>query len=328
MKKKLANVLLIVSAVGGFSHQALADPSTYPDRPIKVVIPQAPGGGTDIVGRLWASWVSKEIGGNVIVENRPGANGVIAASYVKQQKNDGYTLLVAGVSQLAFNASMYKNLPYDVLNDFDGVALLANTPLMLVSSKASGLTDFGKFVAYGQANPGKLTYATAGNGNSTHLAMAMLSKRLDLSMTHIPYNGSTAGLNSVVGAQTDVMFDVLNTAAVQAKAGKVNALVILGNKQEADLPDVPTIADVGLKDFPLPGWYGMVAPKNTPERIRVKLNDATQKFFADPEIAARLRELKMEPLPSQPTDVLAWAQRDAKVWGPLITELGIANEVK
>jgi len=306
-----------------------AQAQDYPARPIKLVVPQAPGGGADVLGRLWASWATQKLGQTVYVENRPGANGVIAASYARQQKDDGYTVLFAGVSQLAFNPHIYRNLSYDVERDFDGVAMLANTPTVVISSKSSGIENFAEFVSASRAQPGQLNFASAGNGNSSHLAIAMIAKRLNLQLTHIPYNGIAAAENSILAGQTQILADVLNNALVQVKAGKVNALAVIGSRPDPDLEGIPTIAQAaGLPDFPLPGWYALLVPKGTPRAAIERLNAVTQQFFSDPESKEKLAKLKLEPWPSKPEDVLAQAERDGDIWSPLIKELGLSDELK
>ena len=298
----------------------------YPDKPIKLVVPQAAGGGTDVIGRLWADYLSRQLKTPVVVENRPGANGILASSYVAKQPADGYTVLVSGISYLAFNPHMYKDLAYRPSRDFDGISLLVNTPFLLITSTNTGIRNLDELVARAQAQPESLNFASAGKGNSTHLVVEMLAQRKNMKLTHVPYNGAAAGLTSVVAGQTEVMADVLNTAAAQARAGKVVPLAVVGTQRAASVPDVPTLAELGLKDFPLPGWYALVAPKGTPRVAIDRLNAETRRFFDDPAIKARLQELQLEPLPSAPGAVAEWTERDSATWGPLIRQLGLSND--
>lgn len=300
--------------------------AAYPDKPIKLVVPQAAGGGTDVIGRLWADHMSRQLKTPVVVENRPGANGILASSYVAKQPADGYTVLVSGISYLAFNPHMYKDLPYQPARDFEGVSLLVNTPFLLVTSQQTGARSLDDLAKMARARPEDLNFASAGKGNSTHLVVEMLAKRLDIKLTHVPYNGAAAGLTSVMANQTELMADVLNTAAVQANAGKVVPLAVVGARRAASVPNVPTLAELGLADFPLPGWYALVAPKGTPPAAIERLNAETRRFFDDPAVKARLQELQLEPLPSTPQTVGEWTQRDSNTWGPLIRQLGLSNE--
>jgi tripartite-type tricarboxylate transporter receptor subunit TctC len=304
----------------------VAGAAGYPDRPVKLVVPQAAGGGTDVIGRLWADYLSRQLKTPVVVENRPGANGILASSYVAKQPADGYTVLVSGISYLAFNPHMYKDLPYQPARDFDGISLLVNTPFLLVAGTQTGIGSLAELAQKAKANPESLNFASAGKGNSTHLVVEMLAKRLDLRLTHVPYNGAAAGLTSVMANQTQVMADVLNTGAVQAKAGKVVPLAVVGARRAASVPEVPTLAELGLADFPLPGWYALVAPKGTPAQAIDRLNAETRRFFDDPAVKARLQELQLEPLPSPPATVAEWTQRDSATWGPLIRQLGLGND--
>lgn len=303
-----------------------AQTAPWPSRPITLVVPQGPGGGTDVLGRLWADFVGKSMNATVVVENKAGANGVVASTYVAKQPPDGHTVMVAGISYLAFNPFTYKSLSYNPEKDFDGVALLTNTPFLLVSSPASGIKSLSDLAAQAKAKPGQLNFASAGKGNSTHLVTEMLSERLGVKLTHVPYNGAAKGLTAVMASEVDLMADVLNTAAVQAKAGKVNALAVVGSRRASSVPDVPTLAELGVKDFPLPGWYALVAPAGTPKVAIDRLNAETQKFFADSAVRARLETLQLEPLPGKPEAVKEWMRRDAKIWGPVITRLGISND--
>lgn len=310
----------------GTALSAGAQTGDWPSRPITLVVPQAAGGGTDVLGRLWADFVSKSMKNTVVVENRAGANGVVASTYVARQPADGYTIMVAGISYLAFNPFTYKSLSYNPQKDFEGVALLTNTPFLLVSSPASGIKSLNDLAASAKAKHGELNFSSAGKGNSTHLVMEMLSERLGVKLTHVPYNGAAKGLMAVMANEVQLMADVLNTGAVQANAGKVNPIAVVGSRRAASVPNVPTLAELGLKDFPLPGWYALVAPASTPRPIVDRLNAETQKFFADPAVRAKLDALQLEPLPGKPEAVKEWMQRDAKVWGPVITRLGISND--
>lgn len=304
----------------------LAQPANWPSKPITLVVPQAPGGGTDVLGRLWADFVSKSLNATIVVDNKAGANGVLASSFVAQQPPDGYTIMVAGISYLAFNPFTYKSLPYNPQKDFEGVALLVNTPFLVVASRESGIKSMEDLATQAKAQPGRLNFSSAGKGNSTHLIMEMLEERLGVHLVHIPYNGAARGLSGVMANDVQLMSDVLNTAAVQAKAGKVVPLAVVGSKRALSIPDVPTMAEVGFKNFPQPGWYAMVAPAGTPKWVLERLNAETQKFFADPTARAKLDLLQYEPLPGGPELVKQWMQRDAKTWGPVLTRLNIAND--
>ncbi len=326
LRTKLARCLRAAGLACGLLAACAAAAAAYPDKPLKLVVPQAAGGGTDVIGRLWADYMSRHLNVPVVVENRPGANGILASSHVAKQPADGYTVLISGISYLAFNPYMYKNLPYDPGKDFDGVSLLVNTPFLLVANPQTGIRSFKDLVEKARAAPESLNFASAGKGNSTHLVVEMLEQRLGLCLTHVPYNGAAAGLTSVMANQTQLMADVLNTAAVQARAGKVVPLAVVGSRRAASVPDVPTLAELGIADFPLPGWYALVAPKGTPSAAIDRLNAETRRFFEDPAVKTRLQELQLEPLPSTPQAVAESVARDSAAWGPLIRQLGLNND--
>ncbi len=326
LRTKLARCLRAAGLACGLLAACTAAAAAYPDKPLKLVVPQAAGGGTDVIGRLWADYMSRHLNVPVVVENRPGANGILASSHVAKQPADGYTVLISGISYLAFNPYMYKNLPYDPGKDFDGVSLLVNTPFLLVANPQTGIRSFKDLVEKARAAPESLNFASAGKGNSTHLVVEMLEQRLGLRLTHVPYNGAAAGLTSVMANQTQLMADVLNTAAVQARAGKVVPLAVVGSRRAASVPDVPTLAELGIADFPLPGWYALVAPKGTPSAAIDRLTAETRRFFEDPAVKTRLQELQLEPLPSTPQAVAESVARDSAAWGPLIRQLGLNND--
>lgn len=298
----------------------------FPSKPIKLVVPQAPGGASDTIARLYSDFLSKSIGQPVIVENRPGANGILASTLVARQPADGYTLLLAGVSQLALNPITYKSLSYNPQKDFTGVALLVNTPFLLVAHPEAGIKTLDDVVRVAKAKPDSLNFASAGKGNVTHLVSELLFQRLNIQITHVPFNGSAPGLQSVLAGQTQLMSDVFATSAPQAKNGKVVPIAVIGEKRQPALPDVPTVAELGVKDFPAPGWYALVAPAGTPKPIVDRLNAETQKFLLNPEINAKLVSMSLEPLPSKPETVMQKASHESESFGPLIRKLGISND--
>jgi tripartite-type tricarboxylate transporter receptor subunit TctC len=325
MKLSLLKRVATLAAIACMALPAIAQ-DTYPSKPVRLVIPQSAGGASDVLGRLYADYLAKALNQTVVVDNKPGANGVLASSFVAKQPADGYTIMIAGISYLAFNPLTYKALPYNPEKDFDGVALLTNTPFLLLSNPATNIKTLADLQKAAKANPGALNFASAGKGNSTHLIMEMLAQRLDVKLTHVPYNGTAPGMTSVIGGQTQLMADVLATGAVQAKAGKVQPIAVVGSRRAPTLPDVPTIAELGIKDFPLPGWYAVVAPAGTPRAVLERLNAETQKFLEDPQARARLDALALEPLASKPETVKEWMRRDAKAWSPLLQQLGISND--
>ncbi|MDZ4399230.1 tripartite tricarboxylate transporter substrate binding protein [Hydrogenophaga sp.] len=306
---------------------ALASAQDYPKRAITAVVPVAAGGAFDALARAWADQVSKSIGVPVVVDNKTGANGSVAASYVAKQPADGYTLLFGSTSNMSLNPFSYKALPYNSTRDFDPVLMLATSSQVLVANPNSGIKSLNDLVRLAKEKPGALNFGSAGKGNSTHLNVEFVAQHFGLDLTHVPYRGAAPALMGVMAGDTQFMSDAIVTASIQAKLGKVVPLVVFGARRSPALPDVPTILEAGVKDFPIGGWYGLMAPKGTPKAVIDRLNAETRKFWADPAVKARMDGLYMEQLEDNgPDAVTRMMQREAAVWGPIITKLGIQNE--
>ncbi|WP_332743052.1 Bug family tripartite tricarboxylate transporter substrate binding protein [Hydrogenophaga sp.] len=305
----------------------LSSAQDYPKRPITAVVPVAAGGAFDALARAWADQVSKSIGVPVVVDNKTGANGSVAAGFVAKQPADGYTLLFGSTSNMSLNPFSYKSLPYNPTRDFDPVLMLATSSQVLVANPNSGIKSLDDLVRLAKAKPGGLNFGSAGKGNSTHLNVEFIAQHFGLDLTHVPYRGAAPALMGVMAGDTQFMSDAIVTASAQAKLGKVVPIVVFGARRSPALPDVPTIHEAGVKDFPIGGWYGLMAPKGTPKAVIERLNAETRKFWADPAVKARMDMLYMEPLEDNgPEAVARMMQREAAVWGPIINKLGIQNE--
>lgn len=306
---------------------ACAQASSYPTRPISAYVPVAAGGAADAVARAWAAFVGKELGTTIVVENKPGANGSIAAAFVAKQPADGYALLFGSTSNMSINPFSYKTLSYSPTRDFTPVTMLAATAQVLVANAKTGIKSVQDLVAAAKAKPGTLNYGSAGVGNSTHLNVAFLARHFDLQMNHIPYKGAAPAMMDLVGGQTDITADALSGAMPQIRLGKVVPLVVFSKTRVPQLPDTPTIFEIGATDYPSDGWYGLMAPKGTSPEIVQKLTQATRKFWADPAVHAQMAELYMTPPAELGGEAVARAmQREATVWGPIVQSLGIRNE--
>jgi tripartite-type tricarboxylate transporter receptor subunit TctC len=264
-----------------------------------------------------------ELGASVVVENRPGANGIVAMSYVAKAPADGYTLLLAGVSQMSFNPKLYKALPYDPAKDYTYVAPVVDTPFVLVANKDVPYKTLGQLIAAAKAAPGRITFASAGAGNSTHLSTEMIASGAGIQLKHIPYKGSGPALNAVIGGQVDLMTSVLGSALPQIQAGNVVALAVLADRRASDLPGVPTLREAGLDVPAMPGWFAIVGPAGMETTVVDKLNAAVQAAIADPAISKKLRDLYFVPLQGSAGQMRARAEEDAKSWGAFITKTGI-----
>ncbi len=300
--------------------------TAFPTKPITLIVPLSAGGAADALGRVWSEYAARNLGATVIVDNKPGANGALAAGYVAKQPADGYTLLMATASNMALNAFSYKTLPYKA-SDFDGVALLATTSQVLVANPASGIKSVDDLVKKAKAKPGEVAFGSAGKGNSTHLNVEILARHYGLEMMHVPYKGAMPALMGVIGGETQFMCDAITSAVVQSKAGKVVPLAIFGPARSPALPGVPTVTELGIKEFVGGGWYGLAAPAGTPKAVIEHLNAVTNAMWADPATRAKLSAIFMTQLPDKGVGALkAYAERDAKLWGPLITQMDIRNE--
>lgn len=304
---------------------AAAMAADYPDRPIRLVVPQSAGSGGDVVARLLAEKLGAELGQSIVVDNRPGANGIVGTAFVAKQPADGYTLLLTGVSQVSFNQHLYRSLAYDPQKDFTYIAPVVDTPFVLVASKASGIRSMASFLDKARAKPGGLTFSSAGVGNSTHLAMEMLADKAGIKLTHVAYKGSGPALTGVIAGEVDAMVSVLGTALPQIASGNVVPVAVIGDQRVPQLPNVPTAREAGL-DLPvMPAWYALLGPADMDPRIVARLNASVQRFLADPRIRSKLAALYLDPLTGSADAIKQRALSDSKTWGDFIRKRGIQN---
>ncbi|HZQ63358.1 MAG TPA: tripartite tricarboxylate transporter substrate binding protein [Casimicrobiaceae bacterium] len=298
----------------------------YPTHTIKLVVPQGPGSGADLVARLMADKMSAELHQPVVVDNRPGANGIIASQMVMKEPPDGYTLLLTSVSLVSFNQFLYKNVPYNPVKDFTYIAPVAEAGFVLIASNASGIKSWADLVKRAKANPETLTYASGGTGNSTHLYMEMIARRSGLQLRHIPYKGSGPALTSVIAGETDLMTSTIAAALPQILAGKVVALAVSGDTRAPQLPNVPLLNELNPNIPALPGWYALVGPAKMDPRTVQKLASAVDKFLTDPVIRQKLTDQFLAPIPGTGVAIEKRGENEAKIWGGFIRELKIEPE--
>ena len=267
--------------------------TAWPSKPVRIVVPFAPGGTTDILARAMAPELSRALGQSFIVENRAGAGGNVGAEAVARSPADGYTLLMGTVGTHGINKALYAKLPYDPQKDFASITLVAGVPNVMVmnadKARALGINTVADFIKYAKANPGKLSMASSGNGTSIHLAGELFKSRTGIFMTHIPYRGSGPALLDLVAGNTDVMFDNLPSALPQIKAGKLKAFAVTSAERSAAVPELPTIAEAaGLKGFDASSWFGLLAPAGTPADIITRIQQETAKALASPAVKEKL----------------------------------------
>jgi len=300
---------------------AAAAQGTYPTRPIKLVAPFPPGGGTDIFARLVAARLSQDLGWNVVVENKPGAAGIIGVEAVTKSAADGYTLVLGQTSNLAISPALSK-LGYDPLKDLTPVALVASTPLVLVASPKSPFTTLPGLVAAAKAKPGAITIASPGNGTVGHLTGEMFMRAAGIQLLHVPYKGAAPALTDVLGGQVDIYFATAQSVAPHIKAGTVRALGVTSMKRLAALPDVATIAASGYPDFEATSWYGVLVPAGTPEAIVARLGSEITRVLSNDEVRASVASEGGEVLAGSRDQFAAYLASEHAKWSKAVKESG------
>ncbi|EPD34323.1 hypothetical protein HMPREF9701_06083 [Delftia acidovorans CCUG 274B] len=290
----------------------------WPTRPITLVVPGAAGGSTDIPARLLALKLGERLGQPVIVDNRPGAGGSIGASQVARAQPDGYTVLVGNTGSNAINYTAYKKLPYRP-EDFVALTDMISFSNVLVVPQASPVRSLEDLLKAARQAPGKLSFSSAGVGQTTHLMGELLRERTGVDVVHVPYRGSAPATAAIVSGETQFMFDNLTASLVHIKAGKLHPIAVTGAQREPELPNVPTTTELGLQDFDKVGWMGFFLPAQTPPAVVRKLTDGLVAVLRDPEVARRYRELGGRPGGMPQAQFIQLVDNDRKSWGALIT---------
>jgi tripartite-type tricarboxylate transporter receptor subunit TctC len=296
---------------------------TYPGKPIKLIIPFPPGGTTDIVGRIVAEKLGKELGQPVIVENRGGGGGSIGAAAIAKAEPDGYTIGMATVSTHAVNPACNPKLGYDPVRDFVPITNVAHTPNVLTVGPKFPATDFKQFMAEVRNNPGKLSYATSGTCSILHMVGEQFKSATRTFVLHIPYRGSGPALNDLLGGQVDMMFDNLPSSISHIKAGKLRAIAIAWPKRLDAMPEVPTFKELGLPQVNDPAWYGFVAPPKTPAEIVSKLHHATVKVLGMPDVRERMMANGAQAIGNTPAEYAAEIKLELEKMKDLVNRQGI-----
>lgn len=298
---------------------------TWPGKSIRWVVAYPAGGGSDFLARQLAPPLSKQLGQPIVIDNRPGAAGIIGTENAAKSPPDGYTILTGDNGAMVFHTAMYKKLPYDP-QDLTPIGLMARFPLILAVNTASGFTNAKQLIDELKKNPGKLSYASPGVGSPHHLAMELFLDRTKTSSLHVPYRGVAAALPDVIGGQVPMIVIDTATGLPQIKAGKLKALAVMSKKRIASLPDVPTLDEIGVKDFEVTAWQGLFVPKGTPSDIVTKLTSEMNKAINTPEIRARLEDFGLEVIPTDGAALATFIQRETKFWHALIKERRLSAE--
>lgn len=314
------DVLALLGASAGMAAFP-ARAQTYPDRPVRLVVPFAAGTTTDLVSRVLANELAEQLGQPIVVDNRPGAGGTVASAQVARSPADGYQVVMGTVGTHAINATLFKEPGYDALNDFAPLALIGMTPTLLVV-QADGPLKSIQNIADKAAQSQGVTFASAGNGTSGHLAGELLKSRLGGNMIHVPYKAGGEALNDVMTGRVDFMFYHPAAVMPHIRSGKLAALGASSAKRSAAAPDVPTVAELTNSDFDLVAWFMLYAPAKTPEPILARLRDATAKAMAKPSLADKLAAQGLEPAPLAVSELRAFGEREIAKWGELVRRAG------
>ena len=302
---------------------ALAQQAAWPDQPLRWVVPYPAGGGTDVLARTVAEAMRQTLGQQIVVDNRPGASTNVGGQMVATAKPDGYTFMSVDNAILAYNEHLFTKLPFNPEKDFTYVGGISRFPLALVVNPALEAKTVKEFLAYARANPGKLNYASPGNGSPHHLAMEMFKNRTKTFLPHIPYRGAAPALQDVMGGQVPCMFLDLAAGLPVITSGKVRALAIGSAKRVAALPDVPTLAEAGVPNTEVFAFQGILAPAGLPAAITTRLNTDLNKALLNPAVVKRMNDFGMEALPGTPEQFRAMARAESKRWGEIIKAAGV-----
>lgn len=317
--KTIVIAFTAVAAVAGFAH---AQDSAYPSKPIRFVVGLAPGGATDIVARLVAAKMAESLGQNVLVENRAGAAGSIAAAAVSKSPPDGYTVLVVS-SSYSINPSLYAKLPFDPQKDLAPVSLLAEAPFLLVVHPSLPAKSVQDLIALAKAQPGMLTYGSGGNGSSGHLAGALFESAAGVKLSHIPYKGAGAALIDLISGQITFMFASVLSSTPHVKQQRLRVLAVTGTKRTAALPEAPPIAEAGLPGYSTTTWYGLLVPAGTPKAVIDRLSAAANKAMSAPELRSRLLNDGAEPVGSSPAAFEKHLAAEIAKWRKVVKTAGV-----
>ncbi len=317
--------IVILLAASIVPSPAIAQKQDYPQRPIRLLVGFPPGGSTDLVGRLVAGKLAERLGQQVVVDNRAGAGGIIAAEIVSKSLPDGYTLLVSG-SSISIVGSLYKDTKFDVQRDLEPLALVATSPYVMVSHPSTGVKTVQEFIAYAKARPGKISWGASTPGTVQHLSGEMFKRLAGIDMLFIPYKGTGAMMPDILGGRLQLVLDNVLVLAPHVRLGTLNALAVTSAKRTPMLPDVPSLAESGLAGFDTSGWFSMYCAPKTPAHIVKKLNAEILAIMNLPEVRERLLTFGATPLPGTPDDLRRQLAREVPAWRKVILDAGLKAE--
>jgi len=295
----------------------------YPDKPVTIIVPFVPGGSSDITARSVAPGLTKRLGVSFVVENKPGANGAIAAQELKRTDPDGYTIMVGSIGTFAINEALYRKLAYTPTKDFAYLTQAVRNPNVLVAAPNFPASSVKELVAYAKQHPGKVSFASSGTGSSDHLSAVLFRQKAGIEGVDVPYRGGGAAIADLLGGQVNVSFQNLGAVLTHIKAGKLKALATTGEARTPDLPDVPTMAETGVDGVVVYSWQGFAAPRGTPPEIVAKLSQALRDTLRDPDVQRNLNGLGFEVVASDPQAFTRFQQEEVRRWKDVIAKAGI-----
>jgi len=302
---------------------AAAQAQTYPSKPIRFIVPFAPGGGSDLVARTVGQKITEALGQPVIIDNRTGAAGMIGAEVAAKSPADGHTLLLGSNGPLAINPSLYPKMPYDAVRDFAPVSLVTIMPFVLVTHPALPVKTVKELIALARARPNQLNYGSPGNGSTTHLANELLKSMTGIQITHIPYKGVAPAAIDLISGQVQMMSGDLSTLLPHVRSGRMRAIAVTGAKRSSLVPEIPTVAESGIPGYEASGWFGVLVPAGTPQPVIERLNGAMVKGLGASDARERLSAFGGEVAPGTPDEYGAHIRREAAKWGKLIKSIGL-----
>ncbi|MGM4905396.1 Bug family tripartite tricarboxylate transporter substrate binding protein [Tardiphaga sp. 866_E4_N2_3] len=320
---RAASVIAVMAACAGSAETAFAQ--SWPNRPIRMVVPYTPGGYTDLMARLVSEKMAIALGQPIVIENKPGANAAIGTDAVAKAAPDGYTFGTV-IAAHSVNPTLNPKLPYDAMKDFTYVSLTSVAPLILIATPSLPAKDMKEFIALAKAKPGSLNFASSGIGSAAHLTMEMLKSREGINLQHIPYKGTSGALQDTVGGQINVMFDVIGPLMSQVKSGNAKALAVAAKERVPAAGDVPTMAEAGVPDFVSGTWSGIIAPAGTPKEIVDRVAAEAKKALTDPDLKKKLDDQGIVPMGTTPDEFRAFVTDEIARWKKVITDAGIKME--
>jgi tripartite-type tricarboxylate transporter receptor subunit TctC len=298
-----------------------ANAQNYPNKPIKLIVPLAAAGTGDTLARAVGEAMSKELGQPVVIENRPGAGGLVGTEFVANAPADGYTLLAVSPSHV-INATLYSKAGYDPVKSFEPITLMAYTHQILVAHPSVPFNDLKGLIDYAKKNPGKLNYGSAGTGSATHLNMELFKSMAGVDIVHVPYKGSTQARQDVVGGQVQLAMDGLLPVLALIKEGRLKGLALTSGHRSASAPEIPTMSEAGVPGYVSDTWYGLLAPAGTPKDVLAKLEQAAVKALKDPDVRARLTKAGAEPAGTSAAEFGKTIEREKPIWAKVVKESG------